>query len=57
MNDSGRGQPLRTRVHDVFALYHGKARRVDLATLNALCRTLETGVGELFEYVPEESAE
>jgi DNA-binding Xre family transcriptional regulator len=39
----------------VFALYHDKARRVDLATLNALCRTLEAGVGDLFEYVPEDS--
>ena len=39
----------------VFALYHDKARRVDLATLNALCRALETGVGDLFEYVPEDS--
>jgi len=40
----------------VFALYHDKARRVDLATLDRLCRVLNVGVGDLFEYVPDESA-
>ena len=40
----------------VFALYHDKARRIDLATLDALCRTLRVQVGDLFEYVPDEPA-
>ena len=40
----------------VFDLYHGKARRIDLATLDKLCRALGVQVGELFEYVPDEPA-
>jgi putative transcriptional regulator len=38
----------------VFDLYHGKAQRIDLATLDKLCRVLGVPVGELFEYVPDE---
>jgi putative transcriptional regulator len=38
----------------VFALYHDKARRIDLSTLDALCHTLDAQVGDLFEYVPDE---
>ncbi len=40
----------------VFTLYHDKARRIDLATLKALCRTLDAQVGDLFEYVPDEDS-
>jgi putative transcriptional regulator len=40
----------------VFALYHGKAQRIDLTTLDKLCRALDAQVGELFEYVPDEQA-
>ena len=40
----------------VFALYHDKVRRVDLATLDALCRALGVQVGDLLEYVPDTPA-
>jgi len=40
----------------VFALYHDKARRIDLATLDALCRALGVQVSDLFEYVPDTPA-
>jgi putative transcriptional regulator len=34
-------------------LYHGKTRRIELATLDVLCRALNCRVGDLLEYVPE----
>jgi putative transcriptional regulator len=40
----------------VFALYHDRARRIDLSTLNALCRALDAQVSDLFEYVPDQPA-
>ena len=36
----------------LHALYHDKAKRVDLATLDAICSALGVGVGELLEHVP-----
>jgi putative transcriptional regulator len=38
----------------VFDLYHGRAKRLDLETLNALCRVLGVQPGDLFSYVPDE---
>jgi putative transcriptional regulator len=38
----------------VFDLYHGRAQRIDLATLNKLCRAFNVQVGDLLEYVPDE---
>jgi len=40
----------------VFALYHGTAQRLDLTTLDKLCRALDAQVGELLEYEPDEQA-
>ena len=37
----------------INALYHGKTERVEFATLEALCKTLDCGVGEILEYVQE----
>ena len=34
-------------------LYHNKARRIDVGTLDALCVALECGVGDVLEHVPE----
>ncbi len=34
-------------------LYHNKARRIDVGTLDALCNALKCGVGEVLEHVPE----
>ncbi len=34
----------------VAELYHGRAKRVDLETLDRLCNYLDVGVGELFEH-------
>jgi putative transcriptional regulator len=36
----------------VFRLYHDRAKRVDLETLDKLCGALGVGVGDLFEYLP-----
>ncbi len=34
----------------LHALYHGTSKRVDLATLDKLCRALGVGVGDILEY-------
>lgn len=34
----------------VAELYHGRAKRVDLETLDKLCTYLDVGVGELLEH-------
>lgn len=38
----------------VTRLYDETAVRIDLETMNALCRFFECEVGKLFEYIPEE---
>ncbi len=40
----------------VHALYHAKARRLDLETLNKLCNYFGVGPGELFEWTPDAQA-
>lgn len=37
----------------ITRLYQETAVRVDLETLEQLCRVLQCGVGDLLEYVPE----
>ena len=37
--------------------YHGKHKAVSLSTLDALCRVLGVGVGDLLVYVPEDEEE
>lgn len=39
----------------VTLLYHETATRVELAAVNALCAYFECGVGDLFEYVADDS--
>ena len=34
-------------------LYHDRTKRLDLETLDGLCRALECQPGDLFEYVPD----
>ena len=34
-------------------LRSGKARRVDLVTLNRVCEVLQCAIGDLIEYVPD----
>ena len=34
----------------LWRLYHDKTERVDFATLDAICRTLGVGVGDILEY-------
>ena len=38
----------------LHALYHGGAKRVDLKTLDRICRALGVGVGDILEYRPDE---
>ena len=35
-------------------LYHGKTKRIELDTLDVLCRTLNCDVSDLLEYVGDE---
>lgn len=40
----------------VLDLYHDRAKRLDLATLDALCKAVDvSSVCDLFEYRPDES--
>ena len=41
----------------VTALYRETATRVDLSTIEKLCRLFKCPVGELFQYVPEAGPE
>ena len=40
--------------NSITLLYHEKASRVDLETINQLCRVLECKPGDLFEYIPSD---
>ena len=40
----------------ISGLWNNNTLRVDLTTLNALCRTLQCQPGDLLEYVPDSSA-
>jgi putative transcriptional regulator len=37
----------------LFELYHGRAKRVDLKTLDRICQALNVPVGAILEYQPE----
>ena len=42
----------------VAELYHDRAKRIDLDTVNKLCVALNCqDISEIFEYVPEEAAQ
>lgn len=40
----------------VSALYYERANRVDLESIQVLCKFFDCTVGELFEYIPDEQA-
>lgn len=42
-------------VSTITGLTSGRSQRVDLITLNALCRFLKCTPGDLLEYTPEET--
>jgi len=50
--DVARGS--RVPRHMVAKLYYETAKRVDLDTINRLCRFFNCKVGDLFQYVPED---
>lgn len=37
----------------LFELYHGRAKRVDLKTLNSICKALGVQPGDILEYQPD----
>jgi putative transcriptional regulator len=41
----------------LFELYHGRAKRVDLKTLDRICKALGVTPGDILEYVPEPDGE
>ena len=40
----------------LHALYHGRTDRIDLDTLDRICRALGVGVGDILEYRQDEEA-
>lgn len=38
----------------LFELYHGRAKRVDLKTLDRICRALDVQPGDILEYTSEQ---
>jgi len=38
----------------LYAIYNNKAKRVDLNTLDSLCKALDCQPGDLLTYVPDE---
>lgn len=41
-------------INTVADLYHDRTKRIDIETLNKLCKFLGVSTGELFEYVDDE---
>ena len=39
----------------IHKLWNGAQTRIDLATINSLCKGLKVKPGQLFEYTPDES--
>ena len=39
----------------ISALYHEKAVRIELGAIQKLCEVFKCGVGDLFEYVPDDA--
>lgn len=44
----------KTNLHK---LYKNDSKRIDLDTVDKICEYLDVGVGDLFEYVPNDKAE
>jgi len=40
----------------VTLLYNETATRVDMETINSLCKLFDCKVGELFEFIPDEAS-
>ncbi|MFF2016195.1 helix-turn-helix domain-containing protein [Paenibacillus sp. NPDC058177] len=43
-------------INTVSGLYHDTSKRVDMETLDRLCKHLEVSTGELLEYIEDEEA-
>lgn len=41
-------------INTVSGLYHNTSKRVDMETLDKLCRYLNVGTGDLIEYIEDE---
>ncbi|MBW4081440.1 helix-turn-helix domain-containing protein [Paenibacillus sp. S150] len=54
-NKTGRGLAAETglAINTVSGLYHDTSKRVDMETLNRLCKLLKVGIGELIKYKAE----
>ena len=53
MTQSALQHETRLAYSTISELYHGKVRRIDVGTLDALCSALGCQVGDLLQYVPE----
>lgn len=53
MTQSALQNETRLAYSTISELYHGKVRRLDVRTLDALCGALDCKVGDIIEYVPE----
>ncbi|ASA23686.1 helix-turn-helix domain-containing protein [Paenibacillus donghaensis] len=43
-------------INTVSGLYHDTSKRLDVETLNKLCKHLKVSTGELIEYIEDEDA-
>ncbi len=44
-------------ANTIAGIYHNKYRRIDLNTLNKICRTLNCTPADLFEYIPDTASD
>ncbi|QSF42632.1 helix-turn-helix domain-containing protein [Paenibacillus tianjinensis] len=43
-------------INTVSGLYHDTSKRVDVETLDKLCKLLKVNIGELLEYIEDEES-
>ena len=48
------GEAAGIQPTSIYRIWNGTASRVDLATLDKLCKLLDVPVGMLLEYIPDE---
>jgi putative transcriptional regulator len=44
------------QANTVSAIYNNRAKRIDLATIESLCQSMDCTPGDLFQYKPESDA-
>lgn len=42
-------------INTIAAIYYGRCKQIQFETINKVCRSLNIGIGDLFEYIPDDS--